>query len=161
SFLRTLPAAPPPWNSTAVAGADSGIYIAEGDSVLHKYDRDGAEIWSLRFEKLQLIRAVAAYGSGVYIGGATYNNVVPGPPGTAAAESLIRLYDDQGSEKWSRQFGFTGEAFNLSYVQTVAADSSGVYLAGTYYSGAYLRKYDTHGAELWTKRFDGSYWYRP
>src|SRR5687768_12230459 len=77
SFLRTLPAAPPAWNSTAVASDVSGIYIAEGDNVLHKYDRDGGEIWSLRFENLRLIRAIATYGTSVYVGGATYNNVVP------------------------------------------------------------------------------------
>src|SRR5262245_52535325 len=91
SFLRMLAAGPPPWNSTTVSGAESGIYIAEGDNVVHKYDRDGTETWSLRFENLRLIRAVAAHGTGVYIGGATYNNVVPGPPGTSAAESFIRL----------------------------------------------------------------------
>ena len=161
SFLKMLPAAPPAWNSTAVASDASGIYTAEGENVLHKYDRDGAEIWSLRFENLRLIRALATSGAGLYVGGATYNNVVPGPSGSSAAESYVRLYDERGKEIWTRQFGFTGEAFNLSYVSSVAADSSGVYLAGTYYSGAYLRKYDNQGAELWTRRFSGSYWYRP
>ena len=161
SFMRMLPAGPPPWNSTAVASDASGIYIADGDSILRKYDYDGAEIWSLRFENLRLIRALAAYGANLYVGGANYNNVAPGPSGTSAAESFIRLYDRQGHEIWTRQFGFAGERFDLSYASTVTADSSGVYVAGTYYSGAYLRKYDTQGVELWTRRFDGSYWYRP
>src|ERR1051326_3290455 len=95
SFLKRLPAAPPPWNSTTVAGDASGIYTADGDNLLHKYDRDGAEIWSLRFENLRLIRALATSGAGLYVGGATYNNVETGAAGSSAAESYVRLYDER------------------------------------------------------------------
>ena len=50
SFLKTLPAGPPPWNAAAAAGDATGIYIAESDTFLRKYDRDGAEIWSRKLE---------------------------------------------------------------------------------------------------------------
>jgi uncharacterized protein (TIGR03437 family) len=150
SFLKTLPAGPPAWNASASAGDATGIYIAEGDMSLRKFDRDGVEIWSRKLQGLQ-IRSMATHDAGVYVGGLTQNN-----------ESLIRLYDPQGNELWSRQFGFTGQQFNVSYVHAVAADTSGVYLAGsTYSSGAYLRKYDTRGAELWTKRFENGATYLP
>lgn len=142
SFLKTLPAAPPPWGAAAAAGDASGIYIAEGVTSLRKYDRDGAEIWSRGLEGLH-IRAMATHAAGVYAGGLV-----------AGAESFVRLYDAQGTEIWTRQFGFSTGVGAFSYVQAVAADASGVYVAGPYSSGGYLRKYDTHGAELWTKRFE-------
>jgi hypothetical protein len=139
SFLKTLPAGPPPWNAAAAAADATGIYIAESDTFLRKYDRDGAEIWSRKFEAQ--IRAMATHDAGVYVGGLTQNNTPPGPHGTASIESLIRLYDPQGNELWTRQFGFTGDQFNVSYVHAVAADASGVYAAGSSYSsGTYLRK---------------------
>lgn len=154
SFLKTLPAGPPPWNAAAAAADGSGIYIAEADTFLRKYDREGAEIWSRRLEGFQ-IRSMATSAAGVYVGGLTQNYTPPGPYGTASVESVIRLYDAQGNELWTRQFGFSGGQFNVSYVHAVAADASGVYLAGsTYSSGTYLRKYDTRGAEVWTRRFE-------
>src|SRR4051794_5309234 len=161
SFLKTLPAGPPPWNAAAAAGDASGIYIAESDTFLRKYDRDGVEIWSRRLDGFQ-IRSMATSEAGVYVGGLTQNNTVPGPQGTASVESLIRLYDGQGNELWTRQFRFTtGELFDVSYVHAVAADASGVYAAGSFSTGIYLRKYDTRGAELWTKRFENATTYLP
>ena len=142
SFLKTLPAAPPPWGAEAAAGDASGIYIAEGVAFLRKYDRDGAEIWSRGLEGLH-IRGMATHAAGVYAGGIV-----------AGAESFVRLYDPQGTEIWTRQFGFSTGVGAFSYVQAVAADVSGVYVAGPYSSGGYLRKYDTHGTELWTRRFE-------
>ena len=140
SFLKTLPAAPPPWGAAAVAGDASGIYVAEVVTFLRKYDRDGAQIWSRGLEGLH-IRGMATHAAGVYAGGIA-----------GGAESFVRLYDAQGTEIWTRQFAFSSAIF--SYVQAVAADASGVYVAGPYSGGWYLRKYDTHGAELWTRRFE-------
>ena len=91
SFLKTLPAAPPPWGAAAAAADASGIYIAEGITSLRKYDRDGAEIWSRGLEGLH-IRAMAAHAAGVYAGGIA-----------AGTESFVRLYDAQGTELWTRQ----------------------------------------------------------
>jgi outer membrane protein assembly factor BamB len=72
-------------------------------------------------------------------------------------ETLVRLYDAQGNQLWTKQFGSPGNSSNLSsYVYAVAADVSGVYVAGTFTTGTYLRKYDTRGAELWTKQFENN-----
>ena len=68
SFLKTLPAGPPPWNAAAAAADATGIYIAESDTFLRKYDRDGVAIWSRRLEGLQ-IRGMATNDAGVYVGG--------------------------------------------------------------------------------------------
>src|SRR5450759_4997632 len=64
SFLKTLPAGPPPWSAAAAAGDASGIYIAESDTFLRKYDRDGVEIWSRRLAAQ--IRGMATHDAGVY-----------------------------------------------------------------------------------------------
>jgi uncharacterized protein (TIGR03437 family) len=161
SFFKTLPAGPPPWSAAAAVADATGIYIAESVTFLRKYDRDGVEIWSRALDEGLLIRSMATSAVGVYVGGLTRNYTSPGPHGTGSVESFIRLYDPQGNELWTRQFGFTGEQFNWSYVHAVAADASGAYLAGASYSGRYLRKYDARGAELWTRRFEYGAVYSP
>ena len=85
----------------------------------------------------------------------------------AATNAFVR-YDVGGAELWTRQF--TGPSFSLSGDPTatdlsVAADASGVYLAGR--TGpialpgqvnagggdAFVRKYNPNGIELWTRQF--------
>jgi len=155
TFLKTLPAAPPPWIATAAAGDASGIYIVEADKFLRKYDRDGAELWSRPLEGLN-IRSMATSAAGVYVGGLT-QTIAPDPQRSVTIETLIRLYDAQGNQLWTKQFGSTGNTFNQSsYVYAVAADASGVYVAGSFTTGTYLRKYDTRGAELWTKQSENT-----
>lgn len=153
SYLKTLPAGPPPWSAAAAAGDASGIYIAEGDTFLRKYDREGAEIWSRRFDAH--IRSMATHDAGVYVGGLT-SNVLPGQQRVGTTDAFVRLYDVDGNEKWTRQFGCCTGVGTYSYVRAIAADPSGVYAAGSDNRGGYLRKYDTRGAELWTKQFEAT-----
>src|SRR3954453_20709139 len=95
SFLKTLPAGPPPGNAAAAAADATGIYIAESDTFLRKYDRDGVEIWSRRLEAQ--IRAMATHDAGVYVGGIT-SNVLPGQQRVGTNDAFVRLYDVQGNE---------------------------------------------------------------
>jgi hypothetical protein len=125
SFLKTLPAGPPPWNAAAAAADATGIYIAESDRFLRKYDRDGAGWRKLGFSDQGM-----AVRRRCLRGGLTQNNDL-----VDASTTLGRL--------WSRQFGSPD-------VQCLChgAAALGVY---RWYpsSGAYAST--RRGAELWTK----------
>jgi len=107
-------------------------------------------------------RSVVANGS-VYVAGDIPGFYGPALPGQISSGGLddayVRKYDATGAELWSRQFGAGGQ----SSVSSLAADSSGVYLAGyadnplpgQTTAGAFVRKYDPDGNELWTHQFDG------
>src|SRR3954453_22214464 len=113
SFFKTLPAGPPPWSAAAAAGDPSGIYIAESDTFLRKYDREGVEIWSRRLEAQ--IRSMATHDAGVYVGGIT-SGVLPGEVRVGTNDAFVRLYDVQGNEIWTRQFGCCTGVGTFSYV---------------------------------------------
>ena len=75
-------------------------------------------------------------------------------------DAFVRKYDAAGNELWTRQFGA-----HARRVHGVAADASGVYVAGTHRQAlcrarppgisvdAFVRRYDAGGNELWTRQF--------
>ena len=105
-------------------------------------------------------RAIAVNGSGVYVAGTTEGSL-PGERGEGTIDAFLRKYDSEGHELWTRQFGTT----EMDDVLAVAADESGVYVAGGSQGDlhgqsntpvgahAFVRKYDLHGAEVWTREF--------
>ena len=95
----------------------------------------------------------------VYVGGRTAG-ALPGQTSAGSADGFVRMYDADGTELWTRQFG-TGAT---EHVSGVSADASGVYVVGRTDgslpgqsaaggSDAFIRKYDTSGSELWTRQF--------
>ena len=104
-------------------------------------------------------RGVAADGFGVYVAGST-NGAFPGETSAGTTDAFLRKYDTAGNVVWTRQFGTSaGEE-----ARGVAADSSGVYVAG--HTGgvfpgqtsagaedSFVRKYDTDGNVVWTRQF--------
>src|SRR5207244_5456486 len=70
--------------------------------------------------------ALASGGSGVYVAGQT-DGTLPGQTGAGTWDAFVRKYDASGTELWTRQFGTS--SFELTWA--VAADPSGVYVAGT------------------------------
>jgi uncharacterized protein (TIGR03437 family) len=121
-------------------------------------------VWARRLGSTQSL-AETAYGvatgsGGVYIGGDTAGAVAGQPnPSAGGNDAFVAKYDPAGTRLWVRQFGTSAN----DSVKAVAADSSGVYLAGVTQGGlsgsslgasdAFVRKYDPNGNELWTRQF--------
>jgi uncharacterized protein (TIGR03437 family) len=105
----------------------------------------------------------AAYGAatgpgGVYVGGYTAGVVAAGQANAGATDAVLAKYSPAGDLLWIRQFGTPQE----DVVQAVAADATGVYVAGTTRGAlagsagsadVFVRKYDPNGNELWTRQF--------
>jgi uncharacterized protein (TIGR03437 family) len=141
--------APVSFTTTGIAVDGTGIYVLgtapSGDApgpfstFLRKYSVDGDELWTQT--RAEEARAVAAGGSGVYLHGRSYGNFTSVQDG-----GFLRKYDSSGKELWSKP-AMLG-AF-------LAADGSGVYLAGTPGIGSSQRssvtRYTTDGAELWRR----------
>jgi autotransporter-associated beta strand protein len=158
-----------------VAADASGVYVAgytEGtlpgqtgaggiDAFVRKYDFSGNVLWTRQFGSAGADSAhgVAADASGVYVVGGT-GGALPGQASAGGLDAFVRKYDADGNESWTRQFGTP----DLDEALGVAADASGVYLAGDTDGtlpgqvnaggrDAFVRKYDGSGNELWTRQF--------
>lgn len=107
--------------------------------------------------------AVVTSDNAVYIGGQT-SGALPGQTHFGEADAFLRRYDASGNEVWTRQFGTA----RVDGILGVAADSSGIYVAGYTIgslaqgnagdSDAFVRKYDFEGNELWTRQFGSPWW---
>jgi uncharacterized protein (TIGR03437 family) len=143
SFFRQF-STPEINGATAVAADASGIYVfgtrrpgyfsAHTGAGVRKYDFRGNELWTREFTDSAYIWRAAADATGIYV------LTSPGQPMV-----WLRKYSADGNELWGRQLD--------SYPYALAADTSGVYVAGGNYDTAYVRKYNPDGAELWTRRF--------
>jgi hypothetical protein len=82
--------------------------------------------------------------------------------GSSRDDIYIRKFDAEGKEVWTDRFGTVTDANDE--VRGIAADETGVYLAGSTAGSlpdqtsagnadAFLRKYDTEGNEVWTRQF--------
>lgn len=101
---------------------------------------------------------VSVDATGVYVVGGT-DGVFPGQTPVGGSDAFLVKYDTNGNSLWTRQFGTSADETAYS----VAAGSSGVYLAG-YTDGsfpgytnaglgdAFLGKYDANGNPVWTPR---------
>ena len=80
--------------------------------------------------------------------------------GAVVGQTYVRCYDADGNELWTSLIYLT--EYNLA--KGIAADSTGIYIAGTtggglpgqpYFglSDAFVRKYDAEGNALWTDQF--------
>ena len=133
------------------------------DAFVRKYDASGTVLWTRQFgtfnQDYALSVAVNQSGAGVYVGGHTWATL-PGQTSAGGLDAFVRMYDRDGNELWTRQFGTSG----AEAAGAVAADASGVYVAGstdgtfpgqTYYGDfdAFIRKYDADGNELWTRQY--------
>jgi hypothetical protein len=162
--------------AAATAADSTGIYVAGltygslagqrhtgrgANAFVSKYDSAGNALWTREFGTVgnNAITGVAAAGSAVYVGGST-DTGAPGLASFGAWDGFIRKYDQNGNTLWTREVGTAGD----DVVNAVAADSSGVYVAGVTdgtfpgatnagHEDAFLQKYDTNGNLLWTQQF--------
>jgi hypothetical protein len=125
------------------------------DFITIKYDRDGNEIWAVRYTGVGLYNLggyaiVLDSSRNVYVTGASYGY------GTDRDYATIK-YDKYGNELWARRYNGPGNYWDTPAALAVD-DSGNVYVTG--YSSGYgfdwaTIKYDSLGNELWVQRFDG------
>ncbi len=124
--------------------------LGGGDAFLRKYDTAGNELWTRQFgtDGADWAGAVALDGSGnVYVAGGQQGLPLSKRGGTGSLDALLRKYDADGNELWTRQFGTTRRDFAFA----VAVDTSdNVFVVGGTEPDTFVRKYDEAGAELWT-----------
>ncbi len=158
-----------------VSSDGAGVYVAGAtwdalpgqvsagaeDGFLRKYDLQGNEAWTVQFGTTQPdeVRGVSATGAAVYVAGLTFG-ILPGQNSTGPADPFVRVYDVNGTERWTRQFG--SPAVDAAFA--IGADASGVYVAGVTPGtlpgqvsagglDGFARAYDLNGTERWTRQF--------
>jgi len=148
-----------------VSGALTGqSYAGDWDAFVRRYDPAGQEVWTRQFGTAgpDAIQGISANRGLVYVGGFT-SGALPGQTHAGGADAFVRMYDENGDEVWTRQFGTEG----TDYVWSVAAGDDGVYAVGqtdgalpgqTSAGGtdAFIRKYGPGGDDLWTRQFGTS-----
>lgn len=128
------------------------------DSFVRKYDSEGNEIWTRQFGTSQPdnVLSVAVDGiNRVYLAGLT-EAALPGQTFAGATDAFVRVYDSDGNEVWTRQFGTSqGDSASGITVDT----SYNAYTVGWFNYGetAFVRKYDADGTLIWQKQFSGTY----
>jgi hypothetical protein len=114
------------------------------DAYIRKYDLDGTGLWTHQFGTSgeDCAQRAAVDATGVYVAGAT-DRTLPGQTSNHGVydDSFIRKYDLDGTELWTHQFGTSGS----DAAGGVAADATGVYVAGFTPGDIYLLKFAPSG----------------
>lgn len=133
------------------------------DVFIAKYDPDGNVVWRQQFGGGggEGAAAVALNRDGeAYVVGLT-GAALPGQTPVRGFDAFIRLYDRDGQERWTRQFGSSADDF----ARGVAVDPAGnAFVVGSTEgalpdqasaggSDVFIREYDGVGNELWTRQF--------
>jgi uncharacterized protein (TIGR03437 family) len=146
--------------AAGVAVDTGGVYLeivysnGAAGMLVSKYDSAGGELWTRQLNQADVFRDFSSSEStGFYLIAAD----------ARGSGTYLRKYDAQGNEVWSRHPFATADFVNI------AADSSGVYIAGDSRQQPYdvlpgqcrsasggdsfIRKYDVNGVEMWTRQF--------
>ena len=139
----------------------TGVSVGSGtnaDFVTVKYDKNGNELWVMRYngpgDSIDMAQSIALDGSGnVYVTGTSISSK------TYFDFATIK-YDKNGKEVWGRRYNGPGNSEDAPC--SIVIDGFGsIYVAGwstgygTDYDYATIR-YDQNGNELWVKRYNGS-----
>jgi hypothetical protein len=132
--------------------------MGDADAFVRRYDTAGNMVWTDQFGSSHFdgLEGVAFHGGKLFVAGNTLG-ALPGQVGGGSSDGWVRAYDSEGDALWTRQFGGAGsEDFHW-----VAADRTGVYLAGSIAPGpdftgdndVLVVKYDFAGGLLWVRQF--------
>lgn len=136
-------------------------YAGDGDAYVRRYGPNGVVQWSEQFGTAQSDDAngIAADATGgVIVVGSTSGSL--GTNNLGGGDCFVRMYDGQGTEQSTWQFGTTEHDSAIA----VAVDEEGNFIVagGTYgnFGGtntgeidAFVRKYASGGEVLWTRQF--------
>jgi hypothetical protein len=140
-------------NSVYAAG-DTTVTVAPfDDAFVVVFGADGAARGGHEFGTAAVDRAaaIAVDATGIYVAGAT-QGTLPGQSAAGDSDGFVVKYSLDGAAIWTRQFGTSESDEALA----IAADASGVYVAGTTGDDAFIRRYDVNGQLLWMRQFGTS-----
>ena len=145
----------------ATGSLNGSPYAGSADAVLLKYDPSGSLLYSREFGTAgsDVANAVTVDPSGnVYVAGITDGPLDGNSNEGGGGDYFVVKFDTAGNRLWTRVTG----TFSYETAKSVAADSTGVYVAGytqgrlgeASYGGydAFIAKYDPAGALLWTRQ---------
>ena len=155
-------------NTYVTGGADRNEPALGGDIVTAKYDADGNQVWTARYENPGALAdaptAITLDGTGhVYVTGYSH-----GHSSIITAQDYVTLkYSPNGVQLWAARYSAPTNspsgARSVDYPRAIAVDSSGsVYVTGSTSDSAgqsrdYATvKYDSNGNQLWAAIYDGS-----
>lgn len=129
----------------------------KGDFLTIKYDADGNELWTARYDGAShgidsgTIIDVDGLGN-VYVAGYVW---VDG----AYKDYMTIKYDSEGNELWTAQYNGLGTSYDI--INAMELDDEGsVYITGQSKGSSgndfMTIKYDTNGNEVWTARYNGA-----
>ena len=148
-------------------------YLGGTDAFVQKLDSSLAAVWTSQFgtDNNDSVEAIAVDGAGnIYLAGTTIGEFPGYTTEYFGSDSFVRVYDANGTERWTAQFGTEF----ATVAQSIAVDGSGnVYVGGhtegglpgfenaggaplgpvSNWNDAFLRKYGSDGTELWTQQF--------
>lgn len=139
------------------------INLGRGDAFVSKRDTDGQDVWTRQWgtELYDLVQDmyVDADGNSFLVGWT--KGAFPGYTNLGSGDSMLRKYDSDGVEVWTRQFGTDKDEF----LRGVVVDGAGNVVVAGWTEGSFpgqtssgladtfVRKFDASGAELWTRQF--------
>ena len=104
--------------------------VSFGQPVVRRYEIDGTLVWERVFgtSATDLLFGVTIDPEGVTVTGFTDGTFIPGmpPAGYGTPDVIVRRYDPDGNELWTRQFGTNSH----DQGRGIAADGSGLTVAG-------------------------------
>jgi hypothetical protein len=145
-------------------GALDGANAGGGDAYIRSYAMDGTLRWTRQFGtgSADSASGVATDANGnVYAAGLTEGAL--GGAAAGSGDAFIRSYDQDGSHRWTQQFGTSSN----DVVEGVATSSNGHVYVGGYTAGtlgdasagsddAFIRSHDADGNHRWTRQFGTS-----
>lgn len=142
------------------SGALPGETSAGGyDVFVRKYDHEGNVVWTDQFGSSadDNLDGIAVIRGRVVVVGQVIDGALPGQTRGGSWDAFIRMYDTEGNEVWTRQFGGSGSELYLE----VAVDQTGAYVAGFVSplpdlggdNDALVVRYDFDGNVVWTRQF--------
>jgi len=135
-----------------------------------KYDRDGIDIWDVRFEALGHARANSAKvdeAGNLYVGG-WISGALTGQVQVGETDPFVRKYDRNGVELWTRQFGTAeedraegidvdgdGNLYVVGWTRGRFPGQTGLGTEPDIYvrTDAFVTRFDRDGREQWTRQF--------
>ncbi|HEY0879899.1 MAG TPA: hypothetical protein VGD87_00150, partial [Archangium sp.] len=149
----------------AVAGDTSGQLTTasnagEFDAYVHVFHPNGASKWTRQFGTVrsEFATAVAFTPSGDIVVAGFVGGTLPGQTALGDDDLFVRVFANDGTERWTRQFGSN----QTEEAKAVVVDGSGnITVAGfTYgslpgftsrgYDDVFIRRFDSAGTVVWT-----------